>query len=172
MIRRLLTPDYQVEHVGALRPEVLRRIGVDALLLDVDGTLKRYRAVELPDDVVRWLRDLRAAGFGLCLVSNGMGRRIGRAAAPLGLPVVTSALKPLPLGCLRAVRRLGLPRRRTAMVGDQVFADVAAARLAGLLSILVRPIHPEEEPWPTRAKRPLERWWLRRLGPRPDPTAG
>jgi predicted HAD superfamily phosphohydrolase YqeG len=51
------------------------------------------------------------------------------------------------------------------VVGDQLFADVMAARLAGLASILVRPIHPEEEPWFTRLKRPLERVLLRRLRP-------
>ena len=45
---------------------------------------------------------------------------------------------------------------RTAMVGDQVFADVMAGRLAGVFTILVRPIHPEDEPWFTRWKRPWE----------------
>ena len=48
------------------------------------------------------------------------------------------------------------------MVGDQVFADILAGRLAGLKTILVDPIHPEEEPWFTRLKRPPERWVLRR----------
>jgi predicted HAD superfamily phosphohydrolase YqeG len=46
-----------------------------------------------------------------------------------------------------------------------VFADVMAARAAGLRSILVRPIHPEEEPWFTRLKRPLERLVMRRILP-------
>ena len=49
------------------------------------------------------------------------------------------------------------------MVGDQVFADVLAGRLAGIKCILVRPIHPEEEPWFTRIKRPPERLWLKWL---------
>ena len=49
----------------------------------------------------------------------------------------------------------------TAMVGDQLFADIAAARLAGLTAILVRPIHPEEEHWFTRIKRPPEKLLLR-----------
>ena len=49
------------------------------------------------------------------------------------------------------------------MVGDQIFADVMAGRLAGIRSILVDPIHPEEEPWFTRLKRLPERFVLRRL---------
>jgi predicted HAD superfamily phosphohydrolase YqeG len=49
------------------------------------------------------------------------------------------------------------------MVGDQLFADVMAGRLAGVHSILVTPIHPEEEPWFTRLKRLPERLMLRRV---------
>jgi predicted HAD superfamily phosphohydrolase YqeG len=49
------------------------------------------------------------------------------------------------------------------MVGDQVFADVMAGRLARIRSILVEPIHPEEEPWFTRLKRLPEQRILARL---------
>jgi predicted HAD superfamily phosphohydrolase YqeG len=48
------------------------------------------------------------------------------------------------------------------MVGDQVFADVVAGRLAGLRTILVRPTSPDE-PWFTQLKRPFERQLLRCL---------
>jgi uncharacterized protein len=109
------------------------------------------------------LAGLRAEGFALCLVSNGRQARIRRLAEGLGLPFIAKACKPLPFRCRRALRRLGAVRARTAMVGDQIFADVMAGRLAGLYTILVRPIHPEEEPWWTRLKRPVERWVLNRL---------
>ncbi len=61
------------------------------------------------------------------------------------------------------MRRIGSDRRRTAIVGDQLFADIMAGRLAGLTCILVRPIHPEQERWFTRIKRPLERILLARM---------
>ena len=89
----------------------------------------------------------------------------GILAAKLGLPFVSQACKPLPFGCRRAMRLLGFRSRHTGVVGDQLFADVMAARMAGLASILVRPIHPEEEPWFTRMKRPLERVLLRHMHP-------
>jgi predicted HAD superfamily phosphohydrolase YqeG len=82
------------------------------------------------------------------------------------LPVVCQACKPLPFGCRAAVRRIGAERCRTAMVGDQLFADILAGRLAGLTCILVRPIHPEQEHWFTRMKRPLERFFLARMNHR------
>jgi uncharacterized protein len=159
---RFLLPHVRVARVEELTLERLRNMGIEALLLDADCTLKRYRDEECTPEVAAWLAGLRAGGVGLCLVSNGLGERIRRFADRLGLPFVAKALKPLPLGCRRAVRAHGFQSARTAMVGDQLFADVLAGRLAGLTTILVEPIHPEEEPWFTRLKRGPERFLLRR----------
>jgi HAD superfamily phosphatase (TIGR01668 family) len=159
---RLFVPDVYVAGVQELTLARLRELGLDALLLDADCTLKCYGCEECVPGVKEWLDDLRGGGIGVCLVSNGRPARIGRFAEKLGLPFVARALKPLPWGCRRAVRRMGFPPSRTAMVGDQVFADVMAGRLAGLKTILVEPIHPEEEPWFTRLKRGPERFLLAR----------
>lgn len=157
----LFRPNFRVATVLDLGVDRLRSLGLDSLLLDVDCTLKRYSDEACPPEVVDWLEELRNARIGLCLVSNGRGPRIGRFAEGLGLPFVAGALKPLPFGIRAALRKMGFDPRRTAMVGDQLFADVAAGRLAGLSTILVRPVHPEEEPWFTRLKRPPERLLLR-----------
>jgi hypothetical protein len=163
------TPHYQVETVLDLTPECLRDLGIDALLLDVDCTLKSYKTREAAPEVADWVRRLREAGIGVCLVSNGRAPRIRAFAQSLGVPFVAKALKPLPFGCRRAAFSLGSDGRRTAMVGDQLFADIMAGRLAGISTILVRPIRPEEEPWYTRLKRPLERWLLGRMAPQSVP---
>jgi uncharacterized protein len=160
---RFLRPHLRIARVEELTPERLRAIGIEALLLDADCTLKRYCAEECSPEVTAWVAGLRAAGIGLCLVSNGFGTRIGRFAENLGLPFVAKAIKPLPVGCWRALRKCHFPAAGTAMVGDQLFADVLAGRLAGLTTILVDPIHPEDEPWFTRLKRRPERFLLRRI---------
>ncbi len=159
---RLVTPDYRVSGVQELTPERLRQWGLSALLLDVDCTLTRYRQ-DAPPAVAAWVAELRAAGVGLCLVSNGLGPRIARFAERLGLPCIFNALKPLPWGVRAALRRLQAAPAHTAMVGDQLFADVMAGRWAGVRTILVTPIHPEDEPWFTRLKRGPERFVLGRL---------
>jgi HAD superfamily phosphatase (TIGR01668 family) len=160
---RLFTPHFRLARAWELTPERLCEMGLDALLLDADCTIKRYGCDEALPEAVAWLAELRACGIGVCLVSNGWAGRIGRFAEKLGLPFEAKAMKPLPSGCSRAVRKMGFDRARTAIVGDQVFADIMAGRLAGLTTILVTPIHPEEERWFTRLKRPPERWLLRWL---------
>lgn len=158
-----LSPHLRVKSVLDLSLDRLRELGLDALLLDVDCTLKRYSHERCGEEVTDWLDQLRGAGIGLCLVSNGRGPRIRAFAEHYELPFAATAMKPLPFRIRRTVRRRGFDRKRTAMVGDQLFADIMAGRLAGLFTILVEPIHPEEEPWFTQLKRRPERRLLRRL---------
>jgi len=124
---QILVPHLRVESVLELDVERLREMGLDALLLDVDCTLKSYRSESPSAEISTWLRGLQTAGIGLCLVSNGLGRRIERLAARLDVPFVAKAAKPFPFGIRAALRKTGFDPQRTAMVGDQLFADVIAA---------------------------------------------
>jgi uncharacterized protein len=155
-----LTPHLRIENVEQLTLIRLRELGVESLLLDLDCTIKRYRATEVRPEAAEWLKGLQAEGIGCCIVSNGLEHRARPIADKLGLPFVAKALKPLPFGVHKAMRKMGFRAERTAMVGDQLFADVMAGRLAGIRCVLVRPFHPEDEPWFTRMKRGPERVWL------------
>jgi HAD superfamily phosphatase (TIGR01668 family) len=157
---KFVTPHRRVDHVLDLSADWLKSRGRTGLLLDVDSTLKDHGAAEIPAAVVDWMQSLRADGLKLCLLSNGKPQRIAPLANGLGIPFVAKAFKPLPLGCHKALRLLELDANQTAIVGDQLFADVMAGRLAKLLTVLVRPTSPVE-PWWTRLKRPIERVVLR-----------
>ncbi len=150
----LIAPHLHLASVLHLEAGLLHQLGLRGLLLDVDCTLKDHGTKEFPAPVRGWVAGLLAEGVRLCLLSNGKTARIEALARQLDLPFVALAWKPLPIGCLRGLRRLGLSREQVAVVGDQLFADVMAGRLAGLFTVLVRPTSPVE-PWFTRLKRPL-----------------
>ena len=154
-------PNLILDSVQDITPELLQKHGLRSLLLDVDATLKRYRATEIPLETFQWITTLKEASITLCILSNGREHRIRPIAEQIGIPFVAPAMKPTPFGCQGAVKMLGLDPKTTAMVGDQVFADILAGKFAKLFTILVTPIHPEEERWYTRIKRPLEKWVLR-----------
>jgi len=158
----LVTPHLYLDNVLELTAGRLRAAGRTGLLLDVDCTLKNYHDRHIGPAVVAWAAGLLQDGLRLCLLSNGRAERIERLAQSLQIPFVARALKPLPYGCRAALRMLELRAEETAIVGDQLFADVLAGRLAGLFTILVRPTSPAEPLW-TRVKRPLERRVLRRI---------
>lgn len=153
-------PDLWVESIFLLSSDRLRALGLTGVLLDVDNTLKDHAAAGIGPEAAEWVRSLREAGIAVCLLSNGRGERIGRLARNLDVAFVANAFKPSPWGCRKAARLLGLAPRGLGVVGDQVFADIVAGRLAGMYTILVTPTS-AREPWFTRIKRPLEARVLR-----------
>ena len=161
---KLVTPHLQLNSVLDIQPDLLRSLGVDGLLLDLDETLKDYYENSFRPEIVAWIEQMNCEQIRMCILTNGRAKRVAPLAERLGVTCVPFALKPFPHGVKAAVTKLGLDRTRVAMVGDQVFADVLAGRLAGVFTILVRPTS-EREPWNTRIKRPLERFVLRRVSP-------
>jgi HAD superfamily phosphatase (TIGR01668 family) len=155
----LIEPHLELNSVLELNLRHIAGLKLRTLLLDVDCTLKDYEADSFSPSITAWLSSLQAGGIQLCLLSNGKRRRIAPLAQRYGLACVSKAFKPLPFGCWKAIRQLRADARQTAVIGDQLFADVIAGRMAGLFTILVRPTT-TVEPWFTRLKRPLERRML------------
>ena len=156
-----LFPDYRFESITQIHCDWLREQRICNLLLDVDCTLKYYRSKTVEPEIAVWLTRKRNQGFQICLLSNGRRRRIQPLAEELDLPFLAPAYKPFPSGCRKAMQMLYVDPRFTALIGDQIFSDVLAANLAGIRSILVKPMRPQEEPFFARVKRPFERYVLK-----------
>ena len=159
-----LQPNLILNSVTDITPELLQKHGIRSLLLDVDSTLKRYSATKIPPEIARWIDSMRENGVLFCILSNGLEHRIRPLAAQMQLPYVAQALKPSPFGCRKAMKTMEFDPKATAIVGDQVFADILAGKFAKIFTILVTPIHPEEEHWYTRIKRPFEKWVVKHRG--------
>ena len=153
------------ERAMDITPEFLNSSGVRAILLDVDNTLTRYKSQELDPAVAAWLQRMQQQGIALTVVSNGLPRRVRPFAQKIGLRCIAFACKPSPVGYLRGARRLGLPRRQCAIVGDQMFTDVVGANLCGMRSIMLDPIELEQGKPTIQLKRKCERWMLARRYP-------
>jgi len=156
-----LFPDYHFDSITQIHCDWLRDHNIYNLLLDVDCTLKYYKSRTVLPEVAEWLQRKKAQGFQFCLVSNGRKHRIKKLADELDLLFLAPAYKPFPSSCRKAMQLLYVDPRYTALIGDQIFTDVVAANLAGIRSILVNPLNPQEEPIFARVKRPFERLVLR-----------
>jgi len=152
-----LFPDHRFDSITQIHRKWLREQNIYNLLLDVDCTLKYYKSKTLVPEIATWLQRKRNQGFQFCLFSNGRRQRIQPLAKELDLPFFAPAYKPFPFVCRKAMHQLYVDPRFTALIGDQVFTDVVAANLAGIRSILVKPLRPQEEPIFARIKRPFER---------------
>ena len=155
----LCTPEYVFQDVSHITPEFLAQKGIRALVLDVDNTLTADRSQELPPEVAQWLADMKAAGIGLTILSNGSAPRVQPFAERLGLLWVSRAAKPLTPGMREARRRLGVHRGEMAMVGDQLFTDRLAAALYGIPAFVVVPRGPDLDWWVRVKRRGEKRFW-------------
>ncbi len=153
-------PTVSVRRAYEITPQLLDEMEVKALILDVDNTLTTHGNPEPDEKILVWLEQMKRDGIALMILSNNNGERVRPFAQRLGLDFESSGAKPLPRGFRRCCERLGLARDQVAVVGDQIFTDVAGANWSGIKSILVDPIEPERGVL-FGLKRLLERPFLR-----------
>ena len=129
--------------------EFYSKVGLPAeLWARVDeGWLRLYdeERPRLFSDATRCLEDLKAAGLGLAVVSNGSEARVERELRDFGVATAFSSvlcgrekeeLKPSPVMIQRTLAALGLEPEEAVYVGDAP-ADIQAAKNAGVASVAV-----------------------------------
>ncbi|MBO5908800.1 MAG: YqeG family HAD IIIA-type phosphatase [Clostridia bacterium] len=141
----MLKPHFIINTITDITVDFLRENKIEALLLDVDNTLSvAHKNKTLRSGVKEWLERIQKSGIKLIVLSNAKAKRAKAFAKSIGLDAVGLAAKPLPFGYLKAVKNLNESKRTTAVVGDQIFTDVFGGRLAGIKTILVTDITPEQ----------------------------
>ena len=141
----MLKPHFIINTITDITVDFLRENNIEVLLLDVDNTLSvAHKNKTLRSGVKEWLERIQKSGIKLIVLSNAKAKRAKAFAKSIGLDAVGLAAKPLPFGYLKAVKNLNESKRTTAVVGDQIFTDVFGGRLAGIKTILVTDITPEQ----------------------------
>lgn len=156
MLKNLM-PDGIFESFRDITPEMLRGMGIKALLLDIDNTLVTYDDAEPTDEVLAWLKAMEENGIKAAFVSNNESpERVNVFNKDLGLYATSRSKKPLPAGFRRAMTALGVKPHEALSVGDQIFTDVWGAKNAGAHAFLVPPIKDRTDLF-FRVKRKLEK---------------
>jgi HAD superfamily phosphatase (TIGR01668 family) len=157
-----LYPDMLFEKITDISPQFLESRGISGIILDIDNTIMKD-GQDCPDPFFfEWLESMRKNGIKAFLLSNGSRKgRVDDLCALLRIDGIHKARKPSAKGFREALRMMGLDAGQTAVIGDQIFTDVWGARRAGIFSILLEPISPEENTF-VRFKRPFEKFVLKR----------
>ncbi|MCR5593580.1 MAG: YqeG family HAD IIIA-type phosphatase [Saccharofermentans sp.] len=151
-----MKPDKVCKSVYDIPLDELKKAGKTCLLLDFDNTLGPDHAKAPDKFAYDFIKKITCEGFVCCLVSNAKSGRSAGIAKALDIPCITYAHKPRPDGVYRALKLMQTDKDRAVMVGDQVFTDVIAGRLAGVYTIMVEKYSPKEI-WYVVLKRPFER---------------
>ena len=152
----LFKPTFALNSVLEITPASLKIHGIKGLILDVDNTLTTHDNPVPAEGVPEWIADMKKHGIKLIIVSNNRAERVIPFARMLKLKFIPNGAKPLPMGIMRAVRKLGLPKSEVCAVGDQIFTDILGANLAGIRSAFVEPIEPEKSRF-FKIKRTVEK---------------
>lgn len=139
----LFRPTLSLNTVLDITPEMLNKMGIKALVLDLDNTLTTHNNPRPADGVCDWIENMKSHNIKLMIVSNNKAHRVTPFAQILKLEFVPDGAKPLPVGFKRAVEQLGFKKSEICAVGDQIFTDILGANFAGIKSIFVFPIEPE-----------------------------
>ncbi|QTH46200.1 YqeG family HAD IIIA-type phosphatase [Cohnella sp. LGH] len=162
MFKRLL-PDRIVTAVYDIDLHELHAQGIRGIITDLDNTLVSAKTPLATPQLIGWLDLVKERGFKVVILSNNNDSRVGKFAAPLGIPYIPAARKPAGAAFRRALQLMGLPADQAVVIGDQMLTDVLGGRRAGLHTILVSPIAIAEEGWATRINRRIEKIALARL---------
>ncbi|GLC88523.1 YqeG family HAD IIIA-type phosphatase [Lysinibacillus piscis] len=135
-----LLPNEFVTNIFAITPEKLQELGIKGIITDLDNTLVEWDRADATEELIVWLRIMKAAGIRVIIASNNNEARVKHFAEPLGIPYIHKARKPLRNAFYSGVVQLGLRPEEIAMVGDQLLTDVMGANRLGLHTILVKPV--------------------------------
>ncbi|MCX8737634.1 YqeG family HAD IIIA-type phosphatase [Lactobacillus sp. B4026] len=152
----LFRPRYTIDTIYHLDTDVLKQMGIKAVFSDLDNTLLAWNEFETAKKMDELNRRLAVADIKLVIISNNNAERIGKVLDPYHIAYVAKAKKPLPFAITKKRENMNLSQKQVMMVGDQLITDIQAGNLAGVKSVLVKPLI-QTDKWNTRINRFFEK---------------
>ena len=155
------TPDYICAHIYEIDYGLLKKRNIKGLIFDIDNTLVSYRQKTPTKEVLGLMRRLKGEGFEICFVSNNTKPRVDVFNSEFNFFSYPNAKKPSSKYIKEALLDMDMKAGDAALIGDQLFTDIMAAKKCKLTAILVAPIEPVETAF-FRFKRFMERPFIKR----------
>lgn len=152
----LFRPKYTIDTIYNLDPQKLNEMGIKAVFSDLDNTLLAWNKFETAKEMDKLNQKLAKANIKLVVISNNNAERVGKVLNPYHIDFVAKSRKPLPFAITRKREEMGLDKDQVMMVGDQLITDMQAGNLAGVETVLVKPLV-ETDKWNTRINRFFEK---------------
>lgn len=133
----------------------LYKKGTRGLLFDIDNTLVKDEA-PVDAECIKFFDKLKSIGFKCCIISNNGKKRVKTFSNKCKVPYVYKVLKPKKDGYEKALKKIGVEKENTVMIGDQILTDILGANNADIKSFLVDPIDTNNERFHIKLKRLIE----------------
>ncbi|GAC1571114.1 MAG: YqeG family HAD IIIA-type phosphatase [Candidatus Saccharimonadales bacterium] len=142
-----ILPDFIAKSIEDIDFILLKDIGIEHLLLDLDLTLRKAWSRKLDTSSTQALLKIHDLQIftSINLVTNNW--RAGRFAELLGIPAFKPfrlgrkvIRKPNPLFFAYALQKLNTTPDKAVMIGDKIHFDIKGGNRAGLYTVLVNPL--------------------------------
>ena len=151
-------PTLMTDQLPEVTPQLLRERDIRLVMLDFDNTIVPYTTNVPTEEMERWLRQMAASEFSVCVVSNSRKDRVKKFCAQYGIDCITHARKPFPDGIRRCLDRYQIPAQNALLVGDQIYTDTLGGNLCGVQTLLVKAI--DNHNFWLKARHVLEKPWI------------
>ena len=151
-------PTLMTDQLPEVTPQLLCERDIRLVMLDFDNTIVPYTTNVPAEEMERWLRQMAASEFSVCVVSNSRKDRVKKFCAQYGIDCITHARKPFPDGIRRCLDRYQIPAQNALLVGDQIYTDTLGGNLCGVQTLLVKAI--DNHNFWLKARHVLEKPWI------------
>ena len=152
-----ITTDYNLKSIYDINLEELKNRGVKLFLFDLDSTIMVSKSGKYLPETMEWLHRVKK-DFKIVVVSNNKHTDyLSKVREISDFDVLGYCSKPNTKVIKNYLRKQGVDAAQCALVGDRPLTDILCGRRLGCLTVLVDSINAENEGWPTRFVRRLER---------------
>lgn len=140
-------PDFYQKDIYSINYDKLLDRGIKCLLFDLDNTIVPF-SEKIPRKETKELFDkLKKQGFKIIIFSNSPKIRLKSFSEELDVEVFGSARKPNPKNFIKVLQMNKFAENEVAIIGDQIFTDIAGGNRAGITTILTTPLSNEDPFW-------------------------
>ena len=132
-----VTPDNYYPSIYKIDYQTLKKENINTLLFDIDNTITKVDDLNVPQETIELMENLKKQEFKILLFSNNHQQRAFPVAQKLNLPLLSDAGKPEKKAYAKALNILNSTKENTAAIGDQLLSDVVGAKKYGIKAILV-----------------------------------
>lgn len=157
-----VTPDNYYPSIYKIDYQTLKKENINTLLFDIDNTITKVDDLNVPQETIELMENLKKQEFKILLFSNNHQQRAFPVAQKLNLPLLSDAGKPEKKAYAKALNTLNSTKENTAAIGDQLLSDIVGAKKYGIKAILVDQLSKENNIQTGLAQK-LQKYMIKKL---------
>ena len=140
----ILRPDKNLKNIYEITPDMLHKMGVKAMLVDLDSTTLQSKTGKFTEKTLEWFKQF-SKDFYIAIVTNNKNPEyIETVEQTAPCKIYSNAKKPCPHVINQIKHGMFMSGREIVVVGDRPLTDILAGKLARTKTILVGSINDSE----------------------------